>query len=156
MKPLTNKQVTDLFGSFKYTSNRDGSIKIDPVWVRENIVTLHTPLIPSIRCHRKIERQLSQVIYRIHLEGLGKFIKTFDGCWVPRHMQWNPKRSLSRHAWAVALDFNAATNPMGTYSDELKPIANVFKEYGFIWGGEWSGASVDPMHIEIYEVDRST
>lgn len=152
MKPLNEAKIKELFGDFSFKDNKDGSITIDPVWVKENIATLHTPLVPSIRCHIKIARQLASALYKVHIEGLGHLIKTYEGCWVARHMRWDKKASLSRHSWGTAIDFNAKTNPMGKYSKELEPIATIFKEFGFIWGGDWAGKSCDPMHLEVYSL----
>lgn len=153
MKPLADAQLKELFGSFTYVAKPDGSVKQDPEWIKANIVTLRTVLVPRIMCHTRITRQLASALHKIHLDGLGHLIKTYEGCWVPRKKRWDPKAPLSEHAYGCAIDFNASTNPMGRYNDELEPLAKVFAEFGFAWGGEWKPQKfADPMHFFAYKV----
>ena len=130
MGMLSNAKFLDIFGPLPYTdsSKGDGRIDIDPKWVADNIVTLHTVLIPNIRCHVKIAKQLAGALSAVHLRGLGGLIKTFDGMFVPRHIQWNLRKGLSRHSWGVAIDLNAATNAQGKYNRELEPVAAVMSD----------------------------
>jgi hypothetical protein len=37
----------------------------------------------------------------------------FAGCFMPRHILWNPNRGLSMHAWGLAIDFNSIDNAFG-------------------------------------------
>lgn len=61
----------------------------------------------------------------------------------------------SLHSWGIAIDINPDTNPYqrGNYgppeSDIPIQIVNIFKNYGFAWGGDWPGER-DPMHFEWY------
>ena len=65
------------------------------------------------------------------------------------------KAGLSRHARGLAIDINAAQNPMGRPGAklgepgcilELIPLAN---ECGIVAGADWHGASQDSMHFEL-------
>lgn len=61
----------------------------------------------------------------------------------------------SLHSWGIAVDINPESNPYqpGNYgppqSDIPIQIVNIFKKYGFAWGGDWPGER-DPMHFEWY------
>jgi len=61
----------------------------------------------------------------------------------------------SLHSWGIAIDINPESNPYqpGNYgppqSDIPIQIVNIFKKYGFAWGGDWPGER-DPMHFEWY------
>lgn len=65
-----------------------------------------------------------------------------------------PKRCLlSNHGWGSAIDFNPGANPQVKprpkvcKTDIPKPIREVFKKYGFSWGGDWK-KQCDAMHFE--------
>ncbi|KKQ18884.1 MAG: hypothetical protein US31_C0001G0071 [Berkelbacteria bacterium GW2011_GWA1_36_9] len=66
----------------------------------------------------------------------------------------------SLHSWGIAIDINPDTNPYqpGNYgppeSDIPIQIVNIFKKYGFAWGGDWPGER-DSMHFEWYGAEIS-
>jgi len=61
----------------------------------------------------------------------------------------------SLHSWGIAIDINPQSNPyqIGNWgepqTDIPQPIIDIFKKYGFAWGGDWPGER-DPMHFEWY------
>src|SRR3990172_1571966 len=61
----------------------------------------------------------------------------------------------SLHSWGIAVDLNPETNPYqtGNYgppqTDIPGQIIDIFKKYGFAWGGDWPGER-DAMHFEWY------
>jgi len=57
---------------------------------------------------------------------------------------------LSNHAWALAADFRAGTNPMGTSlrTDMPHDISQMAASCSLQWGGDYSGRK-DPMHFEF-------
>jgi len=61
----------------------------------------------------------------------------------------------SLHSWGIAVDINPDRNPYqpGNWDEPQKDIPdgiiNVFKKYGFAWGGDWAGQR-DSMHFEWY------
>lgn len=43
---------------------------------------------------------------------------------------------------------NPETNRQGSAEDMHPEIVALFREYGFKWGGDWSGKSKDTMHFQ--------
>lgn len=64
----------------------------------------------------------------------------------------------SLHSWGIAIDINPGRNPyqVGNWgapeTDIPGPIIDIFKKYGYAWGGDWAGER-DPMHFEWYGAD---
>lgn len=58
--------------------------------------------------------------------------------------------SYSTHSWGIAIDIDPARNGMGNHRFAL-PLwfAERFEYNGFVWGGRWSGRSVDAMHFQL-------
>lgn len=58
----------------------------------------------------------------------------------------------SNHSWGLAIDLNAATNPMtndGLCHTDMPPgISKLAAKYGLRWGGDYSRRK-DPMHFEF-------
>jgi hypothetical protein len=58
----------------------------------------------------------------------------------------------SQHAYGLAIDVNATSNPRGAgkSSDIPADLANRLAEkWGMTWGGNWKGETRDPMHFEV-------
>ena len=54
----------------------------------------------------------------------------------------------SNHSWGLAVDINAPENPFGGTSHRIPEImGNFWEDYGFRWGGHYSGTR-DWMHME--------
>lgn len=137
------------FEPFTYVDHGDGMITIDPAWVRRNIVYADVPVFGTVRCHKAMIPQLRSALQEVVDAGLAGQIDTSDygGCWVPRHILFDPDRPISMHAWGLAIDFNVHTNMYGD-SPTLSPrIVHIFQRWGFEWGGHWS--TPDGMHFEL-------
>lgn len=135
---------------FSYQSIGDGMIRIDPSWVRRNIVSANVPVLPgAVRCHRAMIPQLRAAFQEIAERGLAELIRSGDygGCWTPRHILFNPQRNLSMHAWGLAIDLNVSTNGYGATPQMDPRIVEIFQKWGFEWGGHWS--TPDGMHFEL-------
>jgi len=153
--------VERTFGTF---ARRDdpatkGRVLILGEWERQNIVSLTPPFelrdgrgrpISAIRCHRLIAPALTRVLEDLKARALCHLINTFDGCFEPRHMSWDPKRALSRHSWGIAVDANARLFPYGSHSKQDERLIAAFARQGFTWGGEWK--EPDPMHFEVVDL----
>jgi hypothetical protein len=144
----TKSQSVEL-ESFTYTSRGDGTIEIHGDWAQRNIVRVDIPGMGHTRCHRAMVPQLMAALREIHEAGLYGHLdpSQFGGCYVPRHIMWNPSRGLSMHAWGLAIDFNVSTNMYGAEPQMHPGIVEIFKKWGFAWGGDWS--TPDGMHFEV-------
>ena len=56
--------------------------------------------------------------------------------------------SKSLHAFGIAIDVNALTNPVGTAGDMPEEVVRQWEIEGGEWGGDWSRP--DPMHFESH------
>jgi hypothetical protein len=148
--PKTTGSVT--LEPFSYTSRGDGTIRIDPAWVQRNIVTVELPRLGAARCHRAMVPQLMEALREVQEAGLyGHFQREqFAGCFMPRHILWNPSRGLSMHAWGLAIDFNAVDNAFGKRPVMDPRIVRIFERWGFEWGGHWS--TPDGMHFQLARI----
>ena len=158
--PLSVQQVKQTFGDFAYHDHAslDGRVVIEGDWVARSIALVEPPYplrLPSgdpvrqIRCHYLIADQLLGSLVALRDEGLSYLVNTFDGCFVPRHMSWNPKRALSRHTWGIAVDVNARTFPYGSARKQDSRLVAIFRRFGFEAGQDWS--TPDPMHFEAMQ-----
>jgi hypothetical protein len=155
--PVTQRSAPKTSGSitlepFSYTSRGDGTIKIDPSWVQSNIVVVEIPGLGNTQCHRAMVPQLLEALREVHEAGLyGHFERDqFAGCFMPRHILWNPNNGLSMHAWGLAIDFNAVDNAFGKRPVMDPRIVEIFKRWGFEWGGDWS--TPDGMHFQLARI----
>ena len=147
-KPKGRQAVEDVYGGFDYTEGDGGRIHPDPAWVQANIcdVTLHTG--ETVQFHRLVAAEFRQ-LYQAACEAAGWSPATAQ-TYVPRHINWDVSKPLSYHSYGIAVDFDPTDNPrQGTGTVELHPaFVKVFKDAGWSWGGDWKGASRDPMHFE--------
>lgn len=147
---LSGAAARNAFEPFNYVSFGDGMVQIDSSWVRRNIVRADVPILRgSVLCHRLMIPQLRGALQEIQDRGLAHLIdpNQYGGCWVPRHVLFNPNRGLSMHAWGLAVDLNVSTNGYGAVPQMDPRIVEVFDRWGFVWGGRWSVP--DGMHFEL-------
>jgi hypothetical protein len=153
--------VESTFGRFPWKDDdaRRGAIEILGEWERRHIVSFAPPFelregrgrpLSAVRCHRLLAPALTRVLEDLKQRDLCHLINTFDGCFVPRHMGWDPKRALSRHCWGIAVDVNARLFPYSSESQQNRRLIEAFARQGFAWGGDWR--TPDPMHFEIVDL----
>ena len=138
------------FGEFG-VKNRDSNSKwvnVDPDWKLENIETKNLPVIGTTTCNKRMWEPLEGALNQIIEEGLSHTLSKSEyystgGCYAPRRItRVNAGGALSRHTWGIAIDIN-------TKSKYHPRVVEIFKEWGFAWGGTWT--SPDPMHFELRE-----
>ncbi len=117
-------------GQFWYISNADGTVTVDPVWRQANVVHTSFAGIPiSAWCHKTVVPAIQSALNEIAASGLAGAIDVgntnrYGGCFGPREVRASGGTTggnLSRHTWAMALDMNTATNPMGGVPDHGLP-----------------------------------
>lgn len=156
---LSNVQGS--FGQFHYRDTSGGRIEIAPQWINDNIVTIVLPgLNRSVQVHKAAADNFiaafnyiknGSAIINGREVSLLSLIKTMDGTFVTRHVNWNPSRGLSNHSWGIAIDINAADhfryiNPTSEPDDpNLILWEKAFKPAGFSWGNRYA----DSMHFEL-------
>ncbi|MCW2542675.1 MAG: hypothetical protein JWM40_227 [Frankiales bacterium] len=144
---LTGSRAARAFGAFSYRYFADGTIQPDAHWVRANIVSTRLPLVGLVTCHRLMIPQLRGALRDVVNAGLSSSIQSYDGCYVPRFIERDPSHAISLHTWGIAIDLNASTNGRGIRGTMDQRVVDIFKRWGFRWGGDWSYS--DPMHFEI-------
>lgn len=151
---LSGGSVAAAVGSFHYRYFADGTVTPDPVWVAASIRTESVPLLGAVTCHRVMLPQLRGALEEVVARGLAASIDTGDygGCYVPRFIARDPSQGLSLHTWGIAVDLNVQGNLRGTPGQIDRRVVEVFRRWGFAWGGDWS--YTDPMHFELAALVR--
>jgi spore coat assembly protein SafA len=168
---FTVPELMDHFGRFSYQedySQPGAWIKIDPTWVKDNIIRVHISCLEGVvtygntifsglvPCHRKVADDLKAAFNEIEEKGLKKLILFWTGSLAPRHIDHNRSKPLSSHSWGVAVDINHQWNPYGGTpapkgsKGSVKELVPIFEKYGFYWGGNFS--TRDGMHFEYARV----
>lgn len=148
--------IIETFGDISSGVNSDG--RLSQRWQDKHLSRFKLPWsIPlswnpdlvtnNIYCHKEIGEIIQELLESIERCGLRRHIHTFGGCFFFRHTRSGTK--LSTHSWGIAIDLNVATNQMGTTGDMDPRLVQLFREYGFKWGGDWPGRSKDPMHFQF-------
>lgn len=145
-------EIKALYGDPLPLVKDDGTVSI--LWeYRMSAIALPGPVplgwMPSVktktaRFNQAIGEEVERVFYALRACGAWDHVVTFDGAYT-----WRSKRDskkLSMHAYGGAVDFNAATNKLGTEGDMHPLIVQAFESHGWTWGGRWSRP--DPMHFQ--------
>jgi len=117
-------------------------------------------VIPNkIYCNKVIVPSLEKVLRTLISKGLHTEIKTWDGCFNIRTQR--NSTAISRHSWAIAIDMNAAWNPLITIKDPTKydairlakmtwtePFLQVWRDNNWVCGADWK-TRLDGMHFEF-------
>jgi hypothetical protein len=146
---LTGGSVAQAVGSFTYTVNGDGSVNPDPRWIAAYIRTEQVPILGAVRCNKSMLPQLRAALTDIVRNHLASKIHAneYGGCYVPRFIGHDPSQGLSFHTWGTAIDLNVPGNQRGTVGTIDRRVVEIFKRWGFNWGGTWR--YTDPMHFEL-------
>ena len=144
------------FGDIYAFIGADGTL--DPQWQAQFLTRTPLPftlplswdqskIVSQLLCHVKLRDVFPAVFTAIAERGLQPQVRTFGGCFNFRSKRTSGK--LSTHSWGIAIDLNPETNAQGTPGDMDAGVVAVFQEFGFKWGGDWSGGSKDPMHFQF-------
>src|SRR5829696_839331 len=122
-------------------------IKLDPDWVRQNIVKEELPILGRVACNRVLVPRLRRALGELERRGLSRLVDKgdFAGCYAPRRIP--ATGSLSLHALGLAVDLNAQRNPYDRPSRQDRRLVRAMERAGFTWGGAWPTVK-DAMHFE--------
>lgn len=149
-------EIQTTFGDILNYIALDGTL--DPSWQAEFLARTPLPfsiplswdrtkVVSQLLCHVKLREVFPAVFTSIAERGVQPLIKTFGGCFNFRSKRTSGK--LSTHSWGIAIDLNPETNAQGTSGDMASGVVEIFQEFGFKWGGDWSRSSKDPMHFQF-------
>jgi hypothetical protein len=148
--------VKQRFGEFAIASAEGDSVQVEPDWRNTWIVNVDFPIVGETRCHRMVVPYVRAALGEIERAGLASELDRADfqlagGCYNPRFNRGaDPGYSLSRHSWGIAVDFNPTTNPYGGEPTLPLKVVDIFRRWGFSWGGTWTVP--DGMHFEWFSL----
>jgi len=147
---LTGGKIADVVGPFSYRVIGGGRIAPDAAWVAQNITTEVMPIIGPMTCNKAIFPQLRAALDEVVAQGLSSALhpNEYAGCYYPRFIAGST--TLSNHSFGLAMDFNVPENQRGTPGEMNRTVVQIFKDWGFTWGGDWH--YTDPMHFELREL----
>ncbi|MBK7882512.1 MAG: M15 family metallopeptidase [Chitinophagaceae bacterium] len=96
--------------------------------------------------NKDFRKKITIAFKALEEKGLHKEIKTFDGCYVDRLSRGLKVKSL--HAWAMAIDLNAAANPLGGPIKFSVAFLQTMKDCGIYCGAYWKRK--DGMHFALF------
>jgi hypothetical protein len=153
--------VVATFGDPRPLLDADGSMSEENqiIWQRQTLARgqfpFPIPLDPkkpsagvarTLYAHRRLVRTFEAVFEEIARLGLAGAIHSYQGIYAFRPIRGINAR-LSLHAFGAAIDLNAETNPLGQDGDMSLAVVEVFRHFGFRWGGDFAGRK-DPMHFQ--------
>ena len=159
---LPSKERSKLWGTPEFY-NKGGKAYAKGDWVGENIRKMFVPQLKGIDCygnpssgnirfHKLAAAQLLGAMQQIEDDGLLGDLLSYGGSFVFRLIRGSTK-TLSNHAYGVAVDFNMKENGLGVQpallgeTGTLRRVVKIFERWGFFWGG-WYRNRPDGMHFE--------
>ncbi len=139
--------VGEVIGTFNYTVLGEGRIAPESSWVESHIATETVPILGTVTCNKHMLPQFRAALEEIVAADLGDEINPaqYAGCYYPRFIAGST--TLSNHSFGTAFDINVPGNLRGTVGELHRGVVEIFKKWGFAWGGDWS--YTDPMHFEM-------
>lgn len=102
--------------------------------------------VTHIYCNNDMHAPLLGALQNVLYRNLLDVLHSFDGCFLVRNVRGSLCKP-SWHAYALAIDLNAADNQMGTAGDLPIEFVKCFTDVGFQWGGAFHSRT-DPMHFQ--------
>ncbi|HEX4905266.1 MAG TPA: M15 family metallopeptidase [Acidimicrobiales bacterium] len=144
---LANVQLKRLTGEVAYRHGSGDSVTLDPTWVRNNIVSERVPGLGRVTCGRAAMPALRGALTEVVRAGLSGGLGTYGGCYNARLIRGGDSGGfLSRHSYGIAIDVNTSRNSFGGRVSMDPRIVDIFRRWGFAWGGTW--VRPDGMHFE--------
>ncbi len=165
IRPLPVSQLHEIYGRRAVQSLQNGRVRALDDWPQRHLVDVTIPALarlgaPRVTLHRKAAPVFKACFAEIEARGLSDRIRTYNGAYVARRKGWNPRRTLSAHAFGIAIDMNAKWNgygvapaPIGA-DGSVRELVAIFNAWGFAWGGHFKPAKYfDGMHFELARRD---
>jgi D-alanyl-D-alanine carboxypeptidase-like protein/MacB-like protein len=142
-------RLKEIFGEFAAAPRPDGTLALDPSWVRANIRTAHVPVLGEVRCHRLVVPLIRGALEDLARRGLGHLVDPGDygGCFFPRFIARDAGSGISHHTWGVAIDINVSQGLPGRQPSIDPRVVDAFEDWGFKWGGDF--LVPDGTHFEF-------
>lgn len=116
------------------------------LWQTPDDIHAGIPCLPKYwEINKDIQTPLEKTFRQIILAGVHTEIKKWDGCFVIRNQIGS--NSISRHSWAIALDLNAAQNPLYGKISWSETFLNIWRANLWICGADFHSRT-DGMHFE--------
>jgi hypothetical protein len=146
---LPQVAIKEIFGEFAAAPRSDGTLSVDPAWVRSNIRSRKLPILGTVRCHRLLLPLVRGALEDLSRRGLGQLVDPgdFGGCYYPRFIARDPGTGLSHHSWGVAIDVNVSQGLPGRTPSIDRRVVEAFERWGFTWGGRF--LIPDGTHFEF-------
>ncbi|MFT4264672.1 MAG: M15 family metallopeptidase [Nocardioides sp.] len=144
---VTSGTVAQAVGTYTYRV-ANGKVTPSAAWVKSHITTEVVPILGAVTCNKELFPQLKAALAEVVDRGLASTIHSTAGCYYPRFIAGTT--SLSNHAFGLAIDINAPENGRGTVGQMDRSVVQIFKTWGFTWGGDWH--YTDPMHFEMNRI----
>lgn len=137
----------------------------EPSASNKNLVLWDVPteleigVIPKrIYCNKDLIKPLEAAFKALIATGCVNELKTWDGCFNIRKKRG--LASMSLHSWAIAIDMNAFSNPLGLTREQIiskglipfsEKFLDCFRKNGFVCGADWKRRP-DFMHVELASI----
>lgn len=137
-------------------------------WLHANTIDVRCPWplfmgntpLQNILIHRRCAESLTRVLNNIW-DAVGHDLSKIHELRYDQYSgsyNYRPMRggyALSCHAYAAAIDWDDQDNQQHSqhhlFTDDSL-LVREFKAEGWVWGGDWSAASIDAMHVQAARV----
>ena len=149
--PMTPAEAIAKYGAIQNGVWQDEArfcvlLKIPPIIGGSWINSISKSFVEHIYCNRDFAPLLMTALENVQAMGfLGELI-TFDGCFEVRDVRGMPG-CVSAHSYGLAIDINAAQNPLGQPSVMPAEFVRCFTIAGLTWGGNFK--RIDGMHFSV-------
>ncbi len=152
-KMLTREAAVERYGAIDFASLHwpmaDQWIKLFsvPPGIFKQWKVLNTQVpVSHIACNMDIHRPLQMALDAVVMKSLTDELHTFDGAFNIRMVRGSTVLT-SAHSYGLAIDINAAENPLGSPPVLSQELVSCFTRVGFDWGGNFH--RMDGMHMSF-------
>lgn len=159
---ITTKQLKQVFGD-PFVDRLTFEKNFMVLLLIPEEIRMKIPVLPQkIYINKVAAPKLLAAFREVIRNGVNNEIKTYDGCFVIRRQRQS--NAISRHSYGIAIDLNAAWNPLirgvkpqdhaslrKKYVQWTEKFLDCWRKTGWVCGADWR-TSIDGMHFEIKEI----